>query len=182
MWYFNVYQLNPVQFNTNADVSEFVFICTYIHMSALKMLMFHWKQTRAVHLLHVKCCKNMQTQPHRCHETLNSYKTNVFLIQSTILFFMQFSSDIVKNSPSDEAFCLVRFNFPVCCCFTSMLWGTSFLCNCLLILWKFLPLMKPFIAWWGCPVDCVFCLFHKPFWRKAGIKHNLRMLAYLSFT
>jgi len=150
-------------------------------MNALKMLMFHWKQTRAVHLLHVKCCKNMQTQPHRCHEILNSYKTMFF---NTVhnSFFMQFSSDIVKVSPSDEAFCLVRFKFPVCCCFTSMLWGTSFLCNCLLILWKFLPLMKPFIAWWGCPVDCVFCLFHKPFWRKAGIKHNLRMLAYLSFT
>jgi len=37
----NVYQLNPVQFNTIPTCSEFVFICTYIHMSALKMLMIH---------------------------------------------------------------------------------------------------------------------------------------------
>ena len=142
MWYMNVYQLNPVQFNTNTDIGEFVFICTSININALKVLMFHWKHTCAVDLLHVKCCENMQTQPHRCHETLNSYKTNVFLIQSTILF----------------------------------------LSNCLLILWKFRPLMKPFIAWWGCPVACVFCLFHKTFRRKSGIKHKLRMLAYLSFT
>jgi len=37
----NVRQLNSVQFNTNAEVGEFVFICTYINMNALKMLMFH---------------------------------------------------------------------------------------------------------------------------------------------
>ena len=115
VWYMNVYKLNPVQFNTNTDVGEFVFICTSININALKVLTFHWKHTCAVDLLHVKCCENMPTQPHRCHETLNSYKTNVFLIQSTILFFMQFSSDIVKNSPSDEALCLVRFKFTVCC-------------------------------------------------------------------
>ena len=82
-----VYQLDPVQFNTNTDLSEFVFICTSININALKVLMFHWKHTCAVDLLHVKCCKNMQTQPHRCHKTLNSYTTNVFLTQSTILFY-----------------------------------------------------------------------------------------------
>jgi len=26
----NAYQLNPVQFNTNTEVGEVVFICTYI--------------------------------------------------------------------------------------------------------------------------------------------------------
>jgi len=41
----NVYQLNQVQFNTNTEVGEFVFICTYIDMNALKMFMFHWKDT-----------------------------------------------------------------------------------------------------------------------------------------
>jgi len=84
----NVYQLNPVQFNTIPTCSEFVFICTYIHMSALKMLMIHWKHTWwcAVDLLPVKCCRNMQTQPHRCHKILN----NFILTQSTFFYAIFF--------------------------------------------------------------------------------------------
>ena len=38
----NVYQLNPVQFNTNTEVGEVVFICTYIN----KVLMFHLKHVQ----------------------------------------------------------------------------------------------------------------------------------------
>jgi len=37
----NVCQLNPVQYNTNTDIGEFVFICTSININALKVLMFH---------------------------------------------------------------------------------------------------------------------------------------------
>jgi len=33
----SVYQLNPVQFNTNTEVGEVIFICTYIN----KVFMFH---------------------------------------------------------------------------------------------------------------------------------------------
>jgi len=44
----NVYQLKQVQFNTNTEVGEVVFICTYINMNALKMLMFHWKLVQLI--------------------------------------------------------------------------------------------------------------------------------------
>jgi len=44
----NVYQLNPVQVNTNTEVGEVVFVCTYINISALKMLMFHWKHVQLI--------------------------------------------------------------------------------------------------------------------------------------
>jgi len=33
----NVYKFNPAKFNTNPEVGEVVFICTYIN----KVLMFH---------------------------------------------------------------------------------------------------------------------------------------------
>ena len=42
VWYMNAYQLNPVQFNTNTEVGEVVFMCTYIN----KVLMFHWKHVQ----------------------------------------------------------------------------------------------------------------------------------------
>jgi len=32
----NVYQLNSVQFNTNTEVGEFIFICTYINIRWIK--------------------------------------------------------------------------------------------------------------------------------------------------
>ena len=164
-----------------------MWICFYLYIykyECIKNAHVSLKHTRAVDLLHVKCCKNMQTQPHRCHEILNIYKTMFF---NTVhnSFFMQFSSDIVKVSPSDDAFCLVRFKFPVCCCcFTSILWGTSFSMQ-LHVFWY----CESFYHWWsplllGEVVQLLvfFCLFHKAFWRKSGIKHKLRMLAYLSLT
>jgi len=55
----NVYQLKQVQFNTNTEVGEVVFICTYINMNALKMLMFHWKLVQLIFNTSnvVKTCK-----------------------------------------------------------------------------------------------------------------------------
>ena len=55
----NVYQLNQVQFNTNTEVGEFVFICTYINKNALKMHMFNWKHVQLIFYT-----SNVQTQPH----------------------------------------------------------------------------------------------------------------------
>jgi len=53
----NVYQLNPVQFNTNTEVGEVVFICTYIN----KVLMFHWKHVQ-LNFCMSNVVKNIQTQ------------------------------------------------------------------------------------------------------------------------
>ena len=91
------------------------------------MLTFHWKHTCAVDLLHVKCCENMPTQPHRCHETLNSYKTNVFLIQSTILFLCSFLLILWKILLLMKPFAWWGLNFQfVVLFFSSILRGTSF--------------------------------------------------------
>jgi len=50
----NIYQLNPVQFNTNTEVGEVVFICTCIN----KVLMFHWKHMQLNFCMsNVKTCK-----------------------------------------------------------------------------------------------------------------------------
>jgi len=51
----NVYQLNPVQFNTNTEVGEVVFICTSINMSALKCACF----TESIHVQLIFCTSNV---------------------------------------------------------------------------------------------------------------------------
>jgi len=97
---------------------------------------------------------------------------------------MQFSSDIVKVSPSDEALGWWSLNFQCVCFFPQVFCGVIlFLSNCLLILWTFVSQLKPFIAWWGCPVACVFLFVSQAFleevWNKTQIENVSIFIIYL---